>query len=128
MTKTTSTPIHGDDSAPATGNYSAVLTWRDLVFVSGQGPIDSDGNVVSGTIESETELTLRNIRALLVAAGSDIDRVLKCTCYLADIADFDRFDAVYGKFFGGHLPTRTTVQAGLDGIKVEIDAIAYQSP
>lgn len=118
------TLIERPSGAPATGAYSAALVWKDLVFVSGQGPIAGRGQVVSGSIESETELTLRNIQALLRAAGSDLDRVVRCTCYLADIADFDRFDATYRAVFAGHLPTRTTVQAGLAGIKVEIDAIA----
>jgi len=117
-------PVLTPAGAPPTGSYSAALVGNDLVFVSGQGPIDPQGEIVAGTIESETELTLRNIEALLVAAGSGLDRVLKCTCYLADIADFDRFDAVYRRVFGAHLPTRTTVGAGLGGIKVEIDAIA----
>lgn len=121
-------PTHIDSpkGAPPTGSYSAVLAWRDLVFVSGQGSIDKTGKVVSGSIESETERTLRNIEALLHAAGSDLGHVLKCTCYLADMADFDAFDATYRQVFDGHLPTRTTVQAGLDGIKVEIDAIAVR--
>lgn len=118
--------IESAEAAPATGSYSAALVWRDLVFVSGQGPIDPGGAIVPGTIESETELTLRNIRALLVAAGSDLDRVLKCTCYLADIADFDRFDAIYRRCFGGHLPARTTVGASLAGIKIEIDVVAVR--
>lgn len=119
-------PIEAPNASPATGGYSPALVWRDLVFVSGQGPIDKTGNIVAGTIEAETILTLRNIEALLRAAGSDLDKVLRCTCYLADIADFDRFDAVYREVFADHRPTRTTVQAGLDGIKVEIDAIAVR--
>lgn len=123
------TPVRIDnpESAPAAGAYAPALVFRDLVFVSGQGPLDRDGNIVSGTIEEETERTLRNVEALLVAAGSDLGHVLKCTCYLADIADFDRFDAVYRRVFAGHLPTRTTVAAGLLGIKVEIDAIAHRT-
>ncbi|MCB1500127.1 MAG: RidA family protein [Bauldia sp.] len=118
------TPVTHPTAAPPTGSYSAALVWNDLVFVSGQGPIDARGEIVAGTIESETELTLRNIETLLIAAGSGLDRVLKCTCYLADIADFDRFDAVYRRVFAGHLPARTTVGAALGGIRIEIDAIA----
>jgi 2-iminobutanoate/2-iminopropanoate deaminase len=121
------TVIASPGGAPATGGYSPALVWKDLVFVSGQGPIDGNGAIVSGTIEAETEMTLRNVEALLKAAGSSLDRVVKCTCYLADIGDFDRFDAAYRKVFAGHRPTRTTVGAGLVGIKVEIDAIAVRS-
>lgn len=120
------TPVASPDAAPATGSYSAALVWRDLVFVSGQGPIDPQGAVIPGTIEEETRLTLDNLAAHLAAAGSDLAHVVKCTCYLADIADFDRFDRAYRTAFGGHRPTRTTVAAGLDGIKVEIDAIAVR--
>jgi 2-iminobutanoate/2-iminopropanoate deaminase len=118
------TPISRGGSAPATGAYSPALRWGDLVFVSGQGPIGPDGVVMSGTIEDETKLTLENIGTLLLAAGSDLDHVVKCSCYLADMRDFARFDGVYRAAFGGRLPARTTVQAGLDGIKIEIDAIA----
>ncbi len=113
-----------EGAAPATGSYTPVIRCGDLIFVSGQGPIDADGRIVPGTIEEETRLTMENIRRLLRAAGSDLDRVLRCTCYLADITEFDRFDAAYREAFRGTMPCRTTVQAGLDGIRVEIDAIA----
>ena len=119
--------ITSKDGAPPAGGYSPALVFQDLVFVSGQGPLDHDGTILSGTIEEETTRTLRNVEALLKAAGSDLRHVLKCTCYLADIGDFDRFDAAYRAVFGDRLPTRTTVQAGLAGIKVEIDAIAVRA-
>ncbi len=120
-------PVTKSRGAPPAGSYTPALVFRDLVFVSGQGPLDPSGAIVSGTIEEETERTLRNVEALLVAAGSSLDHVLKCNCYLADIEDFDRFDEAYRRVFAGHLPTRTTVEAGLAGIKVEIDAIAYRA-
>jgi 2-iminobutanoate/2-iminopropanoate deaminase len=119
------TPVSAADGAPATGSYTPALRCGDLVFVSGQGSIGPDGTVVPGTIADETARTLANIRALLRAAGTDLDRVVRCTCFLADIGDFDAFDAAYRAAFGGHRPTRTTVGAALDGIKVEIDAIAW---
>lgn len=119
--------IESASGAPATGSYTPALVFRDLIFVSGQGSIDTGGNIVAGTIEEETERTLRNVEALLKEAGSDLSRVLKCTCYLADIGEFDRFDTAYRKVFDGHLPARTTVGASLAGIKVEIDAIAYRA-
>lgn len=112
-------------AAPNTGSYSPALKAGDWVFVSGQGPIDPEGNVVSGAIENEVALTLGNIARLLEAAGARMDQVVKCTCYLANIADFDAFDRMYRTYFGDVPPACTTVAAGLQGIKIEIDATAY---
>lgn len=111
-------------STPNTGAYSAAVIFDKLVFASGQASIGSNGEVVSGTIVEETQRSLENLRTILQAAGSDIDKVLKCTCYLSDIDDYAEFDATYGSFFGTDLPARTTVEAGLEGLKIEIDAIA----
>jgi 2-iminobutanoate/2-iminopropanoate deaminase len=94
-------------------------------MISGQGPLDSNDVVVAGTIEEETTRALENIRLHLEYAGAPLDQIVKCGCFLADISGFDGFDRAYGRFFGDHFPCRTTVQAGLVGIKVEIDAIAY---
>lgn len=112
-------------SAPNTGSYSPALRVGEWIFVSGQGPIDRHGSIVGGDVASEVRLTLQNIRNLLETAGAGMDHVVKCTCYLADMHDFDAFDATYRQFFGDPPPTRTTVEAGLQGIKIEIDAIAY---
>lgn len=112
------------DEAPPTGSYSPGIRWDNLIFVSGQGPIDPGGQVVPGTIEAQTILTIANIAAVLEAAGSDLDHVLSCSCFIADMIDFERFDRAYEAAFGNHRPARTTVAAGLDGIKVEISAIA----
>jgi len=97
------------------------------LFVSGQGPLDMTTKaVVSGTIAEETQLTLDNIGVILEQAGCTRDDVVKCTCYLADLRDFAEFDKAYGEYFKSDVPpARATVQAGLlNGIKVEIDAIA----
>ncbi len=122
------TRLANPSAAPNTGSYTPAIRAGDWVIVSGQGPIDRDGRVVSGSIESEVRLTLENIRQLLETAGARMDQVVKCTCYLADINDFAAFDAVYREAFGEAFPARTTVQAGLMGIKVEIDAMAYVGP
>ena len=120
------TEIHHPDKRVSTGAYSAGVAWDGWLFVSGQGPLDMrTGEVVSGTIEEETRLTLSHVGAVLQAAGCTFDDVVKCTCHLADIRDFDRFNAVYAELFTGVRPARTTVQSVLGGgIKVEIDAIA----
>ena len=109
-----------------TGAYSSGVVQDGLLFVSGQGAIDPvSGEVVRGTIEEETLLTLENVRRVIEAAGGSIRDIVKCTVHLSDINDFDRYNVVYQEFFKGVLPTRTTVQSVLGlGIKVEIDAIA----
>jgi 2-iminobutanoate/2-iminopropanoate deaminase len=95
------------------------------LYISGQGPVDlNTGEILSGTIEEETRLTLAHIGKILGAAGCTFDDVVKCACHLADIRDFDRFNRAYAEFFSGIRPARTTVQSVLDGIQVEIDAIA----
>jgi 2-iminobutanoate/2-iminopropanoate deaminase len=120
------TEIHHPDKQASTGAYSAGVSLDGWLFISGQGPLDlKTGEVVPGSIEDQTRLTLAHIGKVLKAAGCTFDDVMKCTCYLADIADFDRFNEVYAEHFPGVRPARTTVQAKLwGGIKVEIDAIA----
>jgi 2-iminobutanoate/2-iminopropanoate deaminase len=120
------TEIHHPEKKVSTGAYSAGVACDGWLYVSGQGPLDlRTGEVVHGTIGEETRLTLSHIGKVLEAAGCTFDDVVKCTCHLADINDFDGFNAVYAGFFTGVRPARTTVQSVLwGGIKVEIDAVA----
>jgi 2-iminobutanoate/2-iminopropanoate deaminase len=113
----------------STGAYSAGVLIDGWLYVSGQGPLDlKTAEVVRGTIEEETRLTMEHIGKILAEAGFDFGDVVKCTCHLADIHDFDCFNKVYSEFFRSVLPARTTVQSVLgDGIKVEIDAVARRS-
>ena len=117
--------IHPDKKV-STGAYSAGVICDGWLYVSGQGPVDlTTGAVVTGSIEDETRLTLRHIDKILLAAGCTSDDVVKCTCHLASIDDFDRFNAVYAEYFSPVRPARTTVQSVLwGGIKVEIDVVA----
>jgi 2-iminobutanoate/2-iminopropanoate deaminase len=79
---------------------------------------------VFGTIEEETRLTLENIKAIVEAAGATMDNVVKCTVHLADINDFDSYNAIYAEYFKGIKPARTTVQSVLaEALKIEIDCI-----
>jgi len=121
-------PIHVERGPKPGGAYSTVLRAGDYIFVAGQGPLDWDTHAVVGeTIEEQTRKTLENIGALLHAAGADFSDCVKSTVHLADIAEFDRFNAVYQEFFPEPRPVRTTVQSQLwHGIKVEIDVIAYK--
>ncbi|MGN6291612.1 MAG: RidA family protein [Chitinophagaceae bacterium] len=118
--------IKHPDKLVSTGAYSAGVMIDDWLFVSGQGPLDLlTGEVVRGTIEEETTLTLLHVKKIVEAAGGTMTDIVKCTVHLTDINEFDRYNAVYASFFSGVLPARTTVQSVLcDGIKVEIDAIA----
>ena len=106
--------------------YSAGVIIDGWLYVSGQGPLDmKTGKIVEGSIEDQTRLTLQNIGAILKEAGCSFEDVVKCTCHLKDIAEFERFNKIYAEFFTGIRPARTTVQSILwAGIKVEIDAVA----
>src|SRR3954465_4673025 len=108
--------------------YSAGIVCGDLVFVSGQGPIDViTKKIVGSTIEEQVELTLKNVERILQTAGCSLNDVVKFTVHLLSITDFDRFNAVYRKFFKEPFPARTTVQSVLwGGILVEIDVIAVK--
>jgi len=120
------TEIKHPGKLASTGSYSAGVLCDGWLFVSGHASQDlRTGEVVHGTIEEETRLTLAHIGEVLSAAGCTFDDVVKCTCHLASIDDFAKFDEAYRKVFTGVMPARTTVQSVLgDGIKVEIDAIA----
>ena len=121
--------IKHPDKQASTGAYSAGVLIDGWLYVSGQGSLDlKTGEVVRGTIEAETRLTMEHIGKILKAAGFGFEDIVKCNCHLADIRDFDAFNRIYAEFFQGVLPARTTVQSGLgDGIKVEIDAVARRS-
>src|SRR5262245_41204342 len=118
--------------SPSTGKtmgpYSPALAVGDMVFVSGQGPLDPETGKIRGeSIEEQTELTLQNIQRILDAAGCRINDCVKATVHLKSITDFDRFNRVYERFFDAPWPARTTVQSVLwGGILVEIDVIAVR--
>lgn len=118
--------VHPDrDPDFTTGAYSDGVVVDGFLFVSGQASVDfKTSQFVLGTIEEETARTLDNIAAIVRAAGGSMENVVKCTAHLADIRDFDRYNAVYATYFPGIKPARTTVQSVLaENIKVEIDCI-----
>jgi len=114
------------DKKVETGAYSAGVLIDGWLYVSGQGPLDlATGQILGETIEEQTRLTLTHIGKVLEAGGMSFADVVKCTCHLADIKEFDRFNKVYSEFFPGVRPARTTVQSVLwGGIRVEIDCVA----
>ncbi|MCW2912695.1 MAG: Endoribonuclease family protein [Actinomycetia bacterium] len=118
--------IAAPDGAPPAGCYSPAIRAGDLVFISGQGPLDpATGRVVPGTVAEQTTLTLTNLAAIAEAAGGSLSDAVKITVYLADIADFAEFNTAYAAVMPSPPPARTTVAAGLNGILVEIDAILH---
>ncbi len=106
------------------GPYSPGLKVGNMVFVSGQGPVDPQGNVVGETIEEQTAKVLENIRLILAEAGASMADVVKATVHLSDLALFERYNRVYVQHFPDPKPVRTTVGSQLLGILVEIDVIA----
>ncbi|HKY21939.1 MAG TPA: Rid family detoxifying hydrolase [Vicinamibacterales bacterium] len=116
------------DKAPKPlGPYSQGIIEGDFIFVAGQGCTNpATGILELGDVRSETKRTFENIRAILEAAGSSLDHVVKCNVYLRDINDFAAMNEVYATFFKAPAPARTTIQAGAlpGGIAVEIECIA----
>lgn len=109
------------------GPYSQAVLEGNFIFVAGQGPINPETGLLElGDARSETKRVFENIRAILQAAGSSLDHVLKCNVYLRDINDFAAMNEVYATFFTAPFPARTTIQAGAlpGGIAVEIEVIA----
>ena len=116
------------DKAPkAVGPYSQAIRAGDLVFVSGQIPLRPDtGQLVEGDIVPQTDQVMRNLAAILEAAGTGLSRVVKTTIYLKNLEDFGRCNEVYSKALDGAKPARATVQVARlpkDAL-VEIDAVA----
>jgi 2-iminobutanoate/2-iminopropanoate deaminase len=117
-----------DDAPAPKGAYSQVVRAGDFLFVSGQGPIDSQTQqFVFSDIRSETTLTLNNVERALAGCGASRTDIVKCGVFLADARDFAAMNEAYAAFFGDTRPARTTVQAALveEGMKVEIDCVAY---
>lgn len=116
------------ESAPqAIGPYSQAVRAEGFVFASGQIPIDpATGQFVSGGVAEQTEQVLRNLSAVLEAAGTNLDSVVKTTVFLADMSDFAAMNEVYGRYFKGDAPARATVEAARlpRDARVEIEAIA----
>ena len=110
----------------AIGPYSQAIRSGNFLFVSGQIAIDPQtADIIEGDIEAQTEQVLKNITAIIDAAGMSLQEVVKCTCFLKDMNDFVKFNGVYENYFGEILPARETVEvSGLPkGARVEVSAI-----
>jgi 2-iminobutanoate/2-iminopropanoate deaminase len=124
--KTISTP----NAPPPAGHYSQAIEHQGLVYVSGQLPIDPDSKKRRvGSIEEQTTQALTNLEAILIAANSDRNHVLKVTVYISDITLWDKVNEVYAHFFGDHRPARAIVPTRElhFGYQIEIEAVASVS-
>ena len=121
--------IFTDNAPKPIGPYSQGIMIDSLIFVSGQIPIDPKTNqVVKGDIKDQTRQVLENIKNILEAAGSSLDKVVKVTVFLKDLSLFNEFNQVYGEYFKGNPPARTTVEVSNlpKGVLIEIEAIALK--
>ncbi|GGJ83597.1 RidA family protein [Deinococcus aquiradiocola] len=122
MKEAVSTP-----NAPAAiGPYSQATVSGNMVYTSGQIPLRPDGSLLDGDVTAQAHQVLENLRALLEAAGSGLDRVLKTTVFLKDMEDFAAMNAVYAEYFSEPFPARSTVQVAKlpRDVRVEIEAVA----
>jgi 2-iminobutanoate/2-iminopropanoate deaminase len=122
------TPVSTPHAPAAIGPYSQAVRAGDFLFASGQIPLDpATGQVIDGGIAEQTHQVLRNIGAVLAAAGASYALVVKTTVYLQDMADFAAVNAIYGGYFAAPAPARATIQAAAlpKGVRVEIDVVAY---
>jgi 2-iminobutanoate/2-iminopropanoate deaminase len=119
--------VHTERAPEAVGPYSQAITHGGLVFCSGQVALDaSTGELVGESVADQTRRAMDNLQAVLEAAGSSFDNVVKVTAYLIDMNDFVEFNGVYGEYFTGEPPARATVGvAGLPkGARVEVECVA----
>jgi 2-iminobutanoate/2-iminopropanoate deaminase len=121
------THVQTQDAPAPGGHYSQAVVYNGLVFVAGQLSIDPrTGEKLLGSIEEQTEQALKNVGAILKAAGSDMSRVLKMTVYVSDMGLWGRVNEVYARVLGEHRPARAVIPTGdlHDGFLIEIEAVA----
>lgn len=121
------TIIHTQDAPKAIGPYSQAVRVGDFIYTAGQVPIvPATGDLIAGEIEAQTRQALTNIKAVLEAAGSGLDKVVKTTVFMTDLGDFARMNGVYAEFFPSQPPARSTVQVAAlpKGAMVEIECVA----
>jgi len=120
-------PVSTPEAPAAIGPYSQAVKALGFVYTSGQIALDpATGSLIDGSFEDQVHRVFRNLKAILLAAGSDFGRVLKATVYVTDLANFAALNAIYASYFGDHKPARTTVEVPAlpKGAAVEIDLVA----
>ena len=121
-------PLSTSEAPAAIGPYSQAIRAGDFLFVSGQIPLDpATGALIEGDVAAQTHRVLRNLGAILSAAGASFDHVVKTTVYLADMSEFAAMNEVYASYFPSPAPARATIQAARlpRDVRVEIDLIAH---
>ena len=119
--------IHSDKAPAAIGPYSQAIKWGNMLFTSGQLPLDpGSGQVVEGGIKAQTRQALENLKQVLVAGAAGLGNVVKTTCFLDDMNDFAQFNEVYAEYFKDNPPARSCVAVDRlpKNVLVEIEAIA----
>jgi 2-iminobutanoate/2-iminopropanoate deaminase len=119
--------ISSPDAPAAIGPYSQAVKANGFVYTAGQIPLDpATGEVVEGDIAAQTERVMQSLKAVLAAAGSDFDRVIKTTCFRTDLGNFAAFNEIYAAYFGSGAPARSTVEVSKlpRGVLVEVECVA----
>ncbi|MCK4932397.1 MAG: RidA family protein [Candidatus Aminicenantes bacterium] len=119
--------INTENAPKAIGPYSQGIIANGFVFASGQIPLDpATGELNTGPVEEQSHLVLTNLKAVIEASGSSMDKVVKCTVFLEDMDDYGAVNAIYGEYFNAPYPARAAVQVARlpKDVKVEIEAIA----
>jgi len=118
--------IHTPDAPAAIGPYSQAVRLGNLVFTSGQIPLRADGSLIEGNIEEQTHQVFANLKAVLAAAGSGLERAVKVTVFVSDLGQFQELNAVYAQYFQEPYPARSTVEVSRlpRDVLVEIEVIA----
>ncbi|WP_053027559.1 RidA family protein [Staphylococcus haemolyticus] len=117
--------INTNKAPEALGPYSHAMVVNNLVFTSGQIPLDTEGNIVSDDVKEQTKQVLDNLSVVLEEAGSDLNSVVKATIFISDINEFQQINEVYGSYFSEHQPARSCVEVARlpKDVKVEIEVV-----
>ena len=117
--------INTNKAPEALGPYSHALVVNNLVFTSGQIPLDTEGNIVSDDVKEQTKQVLDNLSVVLEEAGSDLNSVVKATIFISDMNEFQQINEVYGSYFSEHQPARSCVEVARlpKDVKVEIEVV-----
>lgn len=123
------TAVNSEKAPAAIGPYSHANVAGQIVYVSGQLPVNAEGELITDDIQAAAKACMENIRHILDASGSSLENILKCTIYLTDLGLFGQVNEAYGSFFQGDYPARVCVEVSAlpKGAKIEIDAIAVKN-